>query len=312
MFCNIIGTTTFAQEFTELKLELLSIDNTYENKIRKKPQNFSEIKQEAILQIQFQQNDTVLVKAALTNATYHLLEDQLRGGSSGTFRFDSNKPEEGSQLIRSYVLPELNKPFLLLYNKQGELLNENDITNRNAEKEYELEQKTSSFASLINSRLLYQKTDLAYAIGLVIKLKSLSQLHQQDSVMIQGDLKNMTVDTSYDYFSKKGLLFWSKISLDTQQLTFNHKVISDVESFVVTHRSPTDLKLKWQAENSSATNILIDKETLTFYNHAVKEGSVLLNKDLWTQTLDYTETETLKSDYNFSFITQRKRQLKIR
>jgi hypothetical protein len=240
----MLGTVAAGQDIFHFSMELSTNDNYHGRKIRKKPRTFSEMKQKASIKVLYSTNDSVEAEVNLCSAEYHVLEDEVRGSLPLTVRFDSNMPEEGSRLVGKYVLPIVNEPFKLFYNKNGDLLNEKDVYGSDPAKEFELEMETGSSTSKLGSMLLYPKQNIAEALGTMIKIRSIEMLHIQDTVSLSGERQQARIDTSYVQFVRTGLPFLQKVDTDTLNMSLDFKLIKDVDKIVVKNRWGLDLELE--------------------------------------------------------------------
>lgn len=306
-----IGSSAIGQDIVQFKMELSTNDYFHGRKIRKKPKSFSELRQELDIKLLYGSEDSVEVVVNITRADYHVLEDELRGSLPQTVRFDSNRPEEGSRLIGKYVQPIVNEPFKLFYNKNGDLLNEKDVYGSDPAKEFELEMETGSFNSRLSSMMLYPKLEIAEALGTMVKLRGLEQLHELDTLILSSDLQQKRIDTSYVQFARKGLPFLQKVESDTLNFSFDFKLLKDEDKISVNTRGGLDLSLERKTENIMETTIFIQTDIVQVIWHTQQIQQVNLNPELWTTQWDLDQTFTVSGEFNSKSVRTRRQSFLV-
>jgi hypothetical protein len=247
----------------------------------------------------------------ITRADYHVLEDEVGGSLPLPVRFDSNRPEEGSRLVGKYVLPIVNEPFKLFYNKNGDLLNEKDVYGLDPAKEFELEMETGSFNSRLSSMMLYPKQEIAEALGTMVKLRGLEQLHELDTLILSGELQQKRIDTSYVQLARKGLPFLQKVESDTLNFSFDFKLLKDEDKITVKTRGGLDLALERETENITQTEIFLQTDVIQMTWHTSQIQQLTLNPHLWTTQWDLDQTFTVSGEFNSKSVRKRKQYLLI-
>lgn len=306
-----IGSSAIGQDIVQFKMELSTNDYSHGRKIRKKPRSFSELRQELDIKLFYGSKDSVEVVVNITRVDYHVLEDELRGSLALTVRFDSNRPEEGSRLIGKYVLPIVNEPFKLFYNKNGDLLNEKDVYASDPAKEFELEMETGSSTSKLSSMLLYPKQNIAEALGTMIKIRSIEMLHIQDTVSLSGELQQARIDTSYVQFERTGLPFLQKVDADTLNMSLDFKLIKDDDKIVVKNRWGLDLELERKTENVTAFTSYVEGGIFQLLWETNQVQQLTLNPQLWPTQWDLNQTFTISGEFNSKSVRTRKQSFLV-
>lgn len=306
-----IGSSAIGQDIVQLKMELSTNDYFHGRKIRKKPRSFSELRQELDIKLLYGSKDSVEAVVNITRVDYHVLEDEVRGSLPLTVRFDSNRPEEGSRLIGKYVLPIVNEPFKLFYNKNGVLLNEKDVYGSDPAKEFELEMETGSSTSKLSSMLLYPKQNIAEALGTMIKIRSIEMLHIQDTVSLSGELQQARIDTSYVQFVRTGLPFLQKVDADTLNMSLDFKLIKDDDKIVVKNRWGLDLELERKTENVTAFTSYVEGGIFQLLWETNQVQQLTLNPQLWPTQWDLNQTFTISGEFNSKSVRTRKQSFLV-
>lgn len=301
-----LGTSAAGQDMFQFKMELSTNDYSHGRKIRKKPRAFSEVKQDVNIKVSYNPNDIVEVVVDINRAEYHVLEDEVRGTVPLTFRFDSDKPEEGNRLVRKYVLPILNNPFKLYFNKSGNLLNEHEFYASDPQKEFEFEMETGSSTSRLSSLMLYPKHTIAEALGTMIKIRSMEMLHVQDTVFLSGELQQTRIDTSYVQFASRGIPFIQKVESDTLNFSLDFKLLEDEDKMVVKSRWGMDLELERKTENTTQTTIFMHPDFIQMIWHTSQVQQLTLNPHLWPTQWQTDQTFTVTGEFNSKSVTTRK------
>ncbi|EMS32037.1 hypothetical protein C943_01602 [Mariniradius saccharolyticus AK6] len=307
----MLGTVAAGQDIFHFSMELSTNDNYHGRKIRKKPRTFSEMKEKASIKILYSTNDSVEAEVNISSAEYHVSEDEVRGSFPLTFRFDSNRPEEGSRLIGKYVLPIVNESFKLFYNKKGDLLNEKDVYGSDPAKEFELEMETGSSTSKLSSMLLYPKQNIAEALGTMIKIRSIEMLHIQDTVSLSGELQQARIDTSYVQFVRTGLPFLQKVDADTLNMSLDFKLIKDDDKIVVKNRWGLDLELERKTENVTAFTSYVEGGIFQLLWETNQVQQLTINPQLWPTQWDLDQTFTISGEFNSKSVRTRKQSFLV-
>jgi hypothetical protein len=302
----VLGTSAAGQDSFQFKMELSTNDYFHGRKIRKKPRTFSEVKQYATIKIRYSPNDSVEAVVNINRAGYYVLEDEVRRTIPVTFRFDSDRPEDGSRLVQHYISPTLNDPFKLYYNKNGDLLNEHEIYARDPKKDFLFEMETGSSTSRLSSLMLYPKHNIAEALGTMIKIRSMEMLHVQDTVFLSGELQKTRIDTSYVQFVRRGFPFLQKVESDTLNFSLDFKPIKDEDKLVVKSRWGMDLELERKTENVTQFMINMQTDTIQMIWHTSQIQQLTLNPHLWPIRWKADQTFIITGEYNTKYITKRK------
>jgi len=260
-------------------------DSYHEKKIRKKPSLYSTMQQKFKGSWQLLPDSTVEAMVTLTHSVYHIRDEYIRVGSDGFYKlkFDSENPKHGNSKFGQYIMRVINRPYRILLNFRGGILNENTLHEGSP---YFDDTLTRDFkgSEMVQATIKSTKAILAVIVGKMVMIKYLKEVKVLDTVALNKRNFTPQFDTVVQYIGRPNL--FSKRQLIEEKVSARNVMEIQIDTIVVVNRSSDSLLLNYAKKVFFKTDLTLmgDKSTMTIEKKENGNFKTDLNNNLgWYQ-----------------------------